>query len=146
MRAESAGRRRRWPVAAALVVALGTLAGCSAVHESLGTSDAPCYIALPTASKAVERTGHLAGVRLKKVSSLKPIALLEKALDDAGITSGRVCLVAFTGDFSASAVAHPRGRLTGHLAVVILRYPDGKLVSTVLFARLPTNFGHSHLG
>jgi hypothetical protein len=146
MRGESAGRRRRWPVVAALVVALGTLAGCSTVHESLGTSDAPCYIALPTASKAVDRTGHLDGVRLRKVSSLKSIAALEKALEDAAIKSGRVCLVAFTGDFSASAVAHPSGRMTGHLAVVILRYPNGKLVSTVLFSKLPTNFGHSHLG
>jgi hypothetical protein len=146
MTAGSVGRRRRWPVVAALAVALGTLAGCSTVHESLGTSDAPCYIALPTATKAVDRTGHLVGVRLKKVSSLTSIGRLEDAIQDAGIDSGSVCLVAFKGNFSASSVSHPSGRTSGHLAVVVLRYPDGKLVATVLFRRLPTNFGHSHLG
>ncbi len=139
-------RRRRWGAVGALVVALGPLAGCSSVHQSLGTSDAPCYIALPTASKAVGRTGHLEGVRLKKVSALKSVGRLENALEEAGIHSGSVCLVAFKGTFSASSVSHPSGRPAGHLAVVVLRYPDGKLVSTVLFRRLPTNFGHSHLG
>jgi hypothetical protein len=116
------------------------------VHETLGTSDAPCYVALPTASQAVGRVGHLDGVRLMKVSSLKTFPRLETAVKDAGIKSGRVCLVAFTGDFSASSVPHALGRTSGRLAVVVLRYPNGQLVSTVLFRRLPTHFGHSHLG
>jgi len=139
-------RRRGWRGAAALAVAASSLlAGCSTLHQSLGTSDSPCYVALPTATAAVGEKGHFAGVRLLKVRSL-PYQHLKSALHDAGLDSGRVCLVAFTGTFSSSAVSHPSGLGSGHLAVVILRYPDGKLVATVLLHRLPTRFRHSHLG
>jgi hypothetical protein len=128
-----------------VVAASSLLAGCSTLHQSLGTSDSPCYVALPTATAAVGQTGHFAGVRLMKASSL-PYAHLQSALHDAGVDSGRVCLVAFTGTFSSSAVSHPSGLEHGHLAVVILRYPDGELVATVLLHRLPARFRHSHLG
>jgi hypothetical protein len=131
--------------AVALAVALSTLAACSAGRSSLGTSSGPCYVALPTASGAVGQSGHLDGVRLMKVSSIN-YPLLRSALRQADVTSGRVCLVAFTGSFSSASVADPRGTTAGHAAVVVLRYPDGRLVATVLFARLPTHFGHSHFG
>jgi hypothetical protein len=72
--------------------------------------------------------------------------MLDEALDNLGIRSGRVCLVAFSGNFTADSVSDPAGRDSGHLAVVVLRYPSGSLVATVLFRRLPTRFGHSHLG
>jgi hypothetical protein len=144
--------RRRTARARRLVAALflclsagGLSAACSAGRESLGTSDAPCYVALPTATKAVGPAAHLLGVRLFKVGSV-PYRLLGEALDTAGVTSGRVCLVAFSGTFSAGSVEHPAGRRTGKLAVVILRYPSGTLIATVLFHHLPTRFGHSHLG
>ena len=139
-------RARRGLGALALALCLGVgAAACSAGRESLGTSDAPCYVALPTASQAVGSHGHLVGVRLFKVGSVT-YRLLDHALDAAGVTSGRVCLVAFSGDFSAASVAHPAGRSTGKLAVVILRYPSGTVIATVLFLHLPTRFGHSHLG
>ena len=100
-------RRRGWRGAAALAVAASSLlAGCSTLHQSLGTSDSPCYVALPTATAAVGEKGHFAGVRLLKVRSL-PYQHLRSALHDAGLDSGRVCLVAFTGTFSSSAVSHP---------------------------------------
>jgi hypothetical protein len=128
-----------------MALGIGSLAaGCSTVHESLGTSDAPCYVALPTASAAVGKAAHFDGVRLMKVSSVK-YPRLALVLKQAGVDSGQVCLVAFTGTFSLSSVSHPSGRANGHLAVVVLRYPDGKLVSTVVLRRLPTRFGHSHL-
>jgi hypothetical protein len=142
------GRRERrvgW-LGAVVALALGSvLAGCSTVHESLGTSDSPCYLALPTAKAAVGPSGHFEGVRLMKVHSLT-YARLESAVKSAGVDSGQVCLVAFSGNFSSTSVSHPSGRANGRLAVVVLRYPDGKLIATVLFRRLPTHFTHSHVG
>ncbi len=138
--------RRAVAAAAGLAMALGTLAGCSSFHQTLGTTDAPCYVTLPTANKAVGSEGELAGVQLRKVASLASLRRLDETLVAAGITTGRVCLVAFTGHFSATRVSHPSGRPEGKLAVVILRYPDGRLISTVIFRKLPTHFGHSHLG
>jgi hypothetical protein len=87
----------------------------------------------------------LVGVRLLKVPAVT-YRLLDEALDSAGIDSGQVCLVAFSGNYTADSVSQPAGRDQGHLAVVVLRYPSGSLVATVLFHRLPTRFGHSHLG
>jgi hypothetical protein len=121
------------------------LAGCSTVHESLGTSDGPCYLALPTATAAVGPKSHFDGVRLIKVHSLN-VPHIQAVVKRAGLTSGQVCLVAFTGNFSSTSVSHPSGRASGRLAVVVLRYPDGQLISTVLFRRLPTHFHHSHVG
>jgi hypothetical protein len=139
------GRLARWALAAALGLSVLGLAGCSAGRENLGTSDAPCYIALPTAAEAVGSHGRLIGVRLESVPTVT-YRRLDAALDRAGVRSGRVCLVAYGGTFSSNSVARPQGRPSGHLAVVVLRYPSGTLVATVLFHRLPTRFGHSHLG
>lgn len=141
------GRTRVRAVVAAAALCLsagGLAAGCSAGRSTLGTSDAPCYVALPTAVQAVGSAGHLLGVRLFKVGSVT-YKLLDRAIDEAGLTSGRVCLVAFSGHFAAGNVEHPEGRPSGKLAVVVLRYPSGSLVATVLFLHLPTRFGHTHL-
>ena len=138
-------RRFGWLGVATVALAVSSVvAGCSTVHESLGTSDGPCYLALPVATAAVGPSSHFDGVRLMKVRSVT-YPRLESALKRAGVDSGQVCLVAFTGTFSSTSVSRPSGRLRGHLAVVVLRYPDDKLVSTVLFSRLPTHFGHSHV-
>lgn len=139
-------RARTAVVAAALTIALPLgLSGCSGGRASLGTTNAPCYVALPTAAHAVGATARLDGVRLMKVSAIT-YARLSAALRSADVTDGRVCLVAFKGTFTASTVSDPSGRASGHLAVVVLRYPDGKLIATVLFQHLPTRFGHSHFG
>lgn len=151
MKGSAARRAHRGRVArlhslgAVMALGLGSVvAGCSTVHESLGTSDAPCYIALPTASAAAGKSAHFDGVRLLKASAVK-YPSLTLALSSAGVDSGRVCLVAFTGTFTSASVSHPSSQASGHVAVVVLRYPNGKLVSTVVLARLPTRFGHSHL-
>jgi len=131
---------------AVLVVGLGTtLSACSSVHESLGTSNAPCFVALPTATKAVGPSAHFAGVRLLKVSAVG-YRRLATALQQNGVGSGRVCLVAFTGHFTAESVSDPSGLAAGKFAVVLLRYPSGTLVATVLFRHAPVRFGHSHFG
>lgn len=127
------------------VATLGILGGCSSVHESLGTSDAPCFVALPTATAAVAHTGHLAGVRLFKVSALG-FRRFFAIVGENGVTTGQVCLVAFTGHFTASSVSRPRGHPEGKFAVVVLRYPSGSLVVTILFAHDPVRFSHTHLG
>ena len=139
------GVRRRF-AAAVLVVGLGaTLSACSSVHQSLGTSNAPCFVALPTATQAVGTSAHFAGVRLLKVSAVR-YRRLATALAQNAVVSGRVCLVAFTGQFTAGSVSHPSGRAAGKFAVVLLRYPSGTLVATVLFRHAPVRFGHSHIG
>jgi hypothetical protein len=137
---------RRRLAAAVLVAGIGaTLSACSSVHESLGTSNAPCFVALPTATRAAGSSAHLSGVRLLKVSAVG-YHKLAAALEQNGVESGRVCLVAFTGRFTARSVSHPSGRASGRFAVVLLRYPSGTLVSTVLFGHAPVRFGHSHFG
>jgi hypothetical protein len=141
-----ASRARSLVAAAVLVVAVPLgLAGCSGGRESLGTTNGPCYIALPTASRAVGMSARLDGVRLMKVKAIT-YPRLASALRADHITEGRVCLVAFRGTFSAATVSRPAGRPSGHLAVVALRYPDGKLIATVLFLHFPTPVGHSHFG
>jgi hypothetical protein len=146
-------RRREWvwrwaalPVAAVLL-AVG-LAACSSVRSDLGTTNGPCYVALPAASAAVHGQGHLAGVRLVTVSSLRhvPVIYPVAATMRAGRRVTHVCLVAFTGHFTSGTVDEPHGRPMGHLAVVVLEYQGNELLGTVVFAHPPLRFGHTHLG
>jgi hypothetical protein len=123
----------------------GTLTACSTVHEGLGTSDEPCFSALPTAAQAVGSHGHFDGVRLLKVSAIS-YKKLTADIRAAGTTSGRVCLVAFSGTFTSGEVMAAAGQSSGRFAVVVLTYPKGTLVITVLFRRVPVRFGHTHLG
>ncbi|MGH9044891.1 MAG: hypothetical protein ACRDVP_08700 [Acidimicrobiales bacterium] len=151
----TAGRRRdhgaisKWSarilVLAGVLCACSILAGCSALHENLGTSDAPCYVALPTANKAVQRAGHLDGVKLFRVDSV-PSHLRDRIRARLHPGAARVCLVAFMGHFSPDEVSLPAGRTEGTFAVVVLSYPSGKLIETLLFRRPPLRFLHSHLG
>ena len=57
--------------AAALVLAASLLASCSSARSDLGTTDESCYLALPTAAKAVGGHGHLEGVRKFTFSGLR---------------------------------------------------------------------------
>ncbi len=150
MRAEGSRKHRgRAVAAAALAVAAAiALAGCTSVRNDLGTADSGCYVALPTASSAVGGAGRLLGVRLEGVPALKAdSALLYRAAVSAvGPKVHRVCLVAFTGRFSATKVARPVGGFYGRVAVVELEYPDNRLLATLLVGRDSLPFGHSHLG
>ena len=140
------GRLRRGLSALCVAAVLGgTLGACSTVHEGLGTSDEPCFSILPKAAQAVGSQGHFDGVRLLKVDAI-PYERLTVDIKAAGITSGRVCLVAFSGHFTSTEVMAPEGRAAGRFAVVVLVYPKGTLVATVLFRRVPVRFAHTHLG
>ncbi len=144
--ADGAGRGvGRW-LAACLVGALA-LGGCTSARANLGTSDSPCFVALPAAAAAVHHTGRLVGVRLRTVGSLRGARGVHEVLVAAHDTQGqRVCLVAFSGDYHRADVARPAGRQAGHLAVVVLSYPASTVEGTVILIRAPLEFGHSRLG
>lgn len=145
VRGSSTKRVRRALAAAVVALALGgSLAACSSVHQGLGTSDAACFTALPRAAAAVGSHARFGGVRLLKVSAIpyKTLAAIVRSATSAD----RVCLVDYIGDFTAAKVSHPRGRSTGRFAVVVLTFPKGDLVATVLFRRVPVRFQHTHVG
>jgi hypothetical protein len=141
--------RRKWSSAVCAIVVGAAIvagtAGCSAVRESLGTSDSPCYVALPKATSAVPPNARFYGVRLLKVPAVAVVDI-HRALDTADVKSGRVCLVGFTGHFTATNVTRPSGRGAGPFAVVVLTYPGQRLISTVVFGGAPVRFSHTHLG
>ncbi|HLN15114.1 MAG TPA: hypothetical protein VK277_00055 [Acidimicrobiales bacterium] len=146
-------RRREWwgrrPGAAILGLAAGAalLAGCTAVRNDLGTSNGPCYVALPAATAAVHGQGSLVGVRLENVSALTHLHAIYRTahVEENGKPVQRVCLVAFSGHFRSSSVHLPKGRKRGKLAVVVVEYPDNRVLGTVIIRRFPVHFGHSHL-
>lgn len=140
-------RRRRYVRCAAVavaVVAASSLAGCTAGRSELGTGSSSCYLAIPKAVTAVHGEGHLAGLLLRSVASLKSTGLLYDPAHSARVP--RVCLVAFTGRFTARRVQRPVGHGTGRLAVVELAYPNGRVLVTLIAHHLPLPFGHTHIG
>jgi hypothetical protein len=125
----------------------GLFAGCTTARSSLGTSDSSCYLALTTATRAVGAHGHLLGVQSYSLSTLRkqaPSLIRDVATKEPG--SASVCVIAFTGRFSAGSVSDPRGRTSGRLAVVITTKPGNHLLGTVIFTHAPLHFGHSHAG
>lgn len=131
----------------ALCLALSGLAGCSIARNNLGTTNSGCYISLPAAVRAVHGSGHLAGVRLVSVRSLRRSAPdIYRLATQPRPAVQRVCLVAFHGHFRASDVTRPRGVPAGRVAVAVLEYPDNRLLGTVILVRPPVHFGHTHLG
>jgi hypothetical protein len=95
----------------------------------------------------VRHQGKLLGARLVAVKDLRPRteAVVYRAAQ-SGTKVKRVCLVAFKGSYSTSTVEHPFGEAQGQLAIVVIEYPNSHLLGTVLVARLPNRFGHTHLG
>jgi hypothetical protein len=139
-------RRLAGALAGSLLLA-SVLAGCSSARSSLGTSDSSCYVALPTATKAIGGHGRLLGVHLFTLASLRHRApQLFKALAPGRDDSERVCVVAFAGVFTQAMVSHPRGRSSGRLAVVVATNPGNDVLGTVIFTRPPLHFGHPHIG
>ncbi len=123
------------------------LAACTAEHASLGTGSSPCFLALPAAADAVGHRGHLDGVRLVPASSIHAHTRLRALLDRrAGGPVGDVCLVAYTGDFTAATVERPAGSAAGHDAMVVLTTPHTRLLATVVLERLPVRFRHPVVG
>jgi hypothetical protein len=140
-------RRRLFTGTAGCALLAGLLAGCTSARSNLGTSDSSCYLALPTATKAVGSHGHLFGVQKFSLSVLRKKAPhLVQDLATKARGSDTVCIIAFTGEFSAGSVSKPHGRASGHLAVVVSTTPGNHLLGTVIFTRAPLHFGHSHAG
>jgi hypothetical protein len=139
-------RSVQWSGRVAAVLVLAVLAGCTSARSSLGTSDSPCYQALPSAVASVRHTGRLVGVDLTSLKRLDqespPIA---RALG-GGRSPERVCTIAFAGRFEAGSVADPRGRTTGHFAVVVLTNPADSVLGTVILDHAPFRFGHPFVG
>ena len=128
---------------AGLLIAASLLAACSAARTGQGTTDESCYLALPTAAKAVGGHGHLAGVRKFSLSGLHGVAprLYGQLVDD--VPKGQsVCLAAYTGHFNASAVTEPLGRPSGTHAVAVVTTPGNQVLGTLILNKLPVRFQH----
>jgi len=139
------GGRSRWWATVALVAALA--GGCSSGRSDLGTSNGPCYVALPAATTAVHGKGNLVGVHRATVVGLHRSESLYEVASRGGRSGGsQVCLVAWSGHFRADQVDQPAGRATGRLAVVVVTYPGNQVQGTVLLRRFPIEFGHARLG
>jgi hypothetical protein len=138
-------RNRVASLAAALVLAATLLASCSTARSDFGTTDASCYLALPTASKAVGGHGHLEGVRKYTLSSLRNVAprLYNRLANDVSKKQG-VCVAGYSGRFTSSEVAKPLGHLSGTLAVAVVTTPGNKLLGTLILTKLPVRFQHTH--
>jgi hypothetical protein len=137
-------------VAAGALVALtaGTLAACSPLRSSLGTTNGPCYVALPRATSAVHDHGHLVGVRLVSVDTLRTVAppVYAVAVAPPPLRPRHVCLVAYSGGFSSGSVRDPHGAPEGPDAIVVLLYPGNRVLGTIIVTHIPLEFGHAHLG
>jgi hypothetical protein len=134
-------------VVASCVLIGGVLGGCSTIRTNLGTSDSACYLALPAASRAVHAEGKLAGVHLFTLAHLRSAApKLSGRLTIPRPPPSKVCVIEFTGRFTAASVAKPLASPSGRLAVVVLTNPSNRLLGTVLLDHAPLNFQHAHLG
>jgi hypothetical protein len=132
-------------LAAALVLAAMLLASCSSARTDFGTTDASCYLELPTASQAVGGHGHLEGVRKYTLSGLRNVAprLYDRLAKDVPKKQG-VCIAGYTGHFTASEVSKAMGKPSGTLAVAVVTTPGNKLLGTLVLTKLPVRFQHTH--
>jgi hypothetical protein len=131
--------------ACAALLGASVFAGCTSARSGLGTTDESCYLALPTASKAVGGHGHLTGIRKYRVADMKTLApRLYNYLADQAPRSQVICLAGYTGNFSKTMVEKPIGRATGKLAVVVVTSPQNKVLGTLILKKLPVRFQHTH--
>ena len=148
-------RRLHKPLALAGSVAV-TAAGqgaCGAGRDGLGTNAGPCFMALPTAKRAVGGHGSLAGVRLVDVSRFTarngPAMYALLSLLPVRPTHD-VCLVAYTGSFTPGQVEQPLGPLppggAGRYAIAVVTTPKPGLLGTFVVRHEPLNFTRLHVG
>ncbi|HEX3839224.1 MAG TPA: hypothetical protein VHU85_00385 [Acidimicrobiales bacterium] len=130
---------------AAGLLATALLAGCTSARSNLGTTDSACFLALPSATKAVGAHSKFIGVHLYTLASLRKNAPhLYETLPSQPASNQRICAIAFMGTFTKTSVSHPLGLASGTVAVVVLKTPSNQLLGTVLFNHAPVRFGHSH--
>jgi hypothetical protein len=138
-------RGRAAALTAAFAVSASLLASCSSARIDVGTSDESCYLALPTAAKAVGGHGQLEGVRKYSLSSLRSAAprLYQRLADDVPGKQS-ICVAGYTGHFTRSEVSKPLGRPAGTLAVAVVTTPANELLGTLILTKLPLRFQHTH--
>jgi hypothetical protein len=140
-------RVRAVALATALVLAATLMASCSSARSDLGSTGASpsCYLALPTASKAVGGHGHLEGIRKYTLNGLRTVAprLYRRLADDLSKKQG-VCVAGYTGHFTAGEVQKPLGRPSGTLAVPVVTTPGNTLLGTLILSKLPVRFQQTH--
>ena len=137
----------------AAVVATAGLSACGTGRNVLGTSTSPCFVALPTAKRAVHGHGSLAGVRLVDTARLtgasgRPLRRL------LGMLPARpprdVCVVAYAGKFTLGQVERPTGRPpssgTGRYAIVFVGFSKSNLLGTFVVPHEPLAFARLHVG
>lgn len=135
--------RRAAAATAAITLAASLLAACSSARTDIGTTDESCYLALPTAAKAVGGHAHLEGVRKYSLSGVKSVAPRLYGHLAKDVPKGKsVCLAAYSGHFTQSSVSKPLGRDAGKLAVVVVAVPGNRLLGTLILAKLPLRFQH----
>lgn len=141
----TSARTRVAALAAPLILAATLLASCSTARSDFGTTDASCYLALPTAAKAVGGHGQLEGVRKYTLSSLRNVAprLYKRLATDVSKKQG-VCVAGYSGHFTSSEVSKAMGDPSGTLAVAVVTTPGNKLLGTLILTKLPVRFQHTH--
>lgn len=141
-----AGRAVALPIA--LVLSAALISGCTASRNGLSTHDSACFRVYPEAYAAVQHHGHFAGTRYMGPRAL--VVELPHVVVPAAISASfkmATCLVAFTGQFSVSNVEKgwSPGGGPGHIAIVIIRQRDLRLVSTVVLGRIPPRLVFAHI-
>jgi hypothetical protein len=137
-------RTRVGAVVAGVLLAASLLASCSSARTDSGTAADSCYLALPTAAKAVGGHGHLEGVRMYSLSDLRSIAprLYGRLADDVSKKQA-ICIAGYSGHFTASEVSKPLGHPSGKLAVAVVTTPGNHLLGTLILSRIPVRFQHT---
>ena len=118
------------------------LTACSAARADLGTTDESCYLALPTAAKAVGGHAHLAGVRKYTLAGLRGVAprLYGRMADDMP-KNRDVCLAAYTGTSPVVRRQAARARRR-HARRGRRHHPGSDLLGTLILNKLPVRFQH----
>jgi len=148
--------RRQLALAVSVAVMVAGTGGCGAGRNILGTNTGPCFMALPTARRAVEARGKLAGVRLvdiPRLTSAPGDRAVRALLDLIAVPLPRdVCLVAYAGSFTLSQVEQPTGLLlpgpggAGQYAIAVVTAPTSVLLGTFVVQHLPLDFTRTHVG
>ena len=137
-------RTRAGALAGCLVLAASLLASCSSARTDSGTAADSCYLALPTAAKAVGGHGHLEGVRKYSLNNLHSIApkLYGRLADDVPKKQA-ICIAGYSGHFTSSEVSKPLGHPSGTLAVAVVTTPGNHLLGTLVLSKIPVRFQHT---
>ncbi|HVT42342.1 MAG TPA: hypothetical protein VHD39_05115 [Acidimicrobiales bacterium] len=135
--------RRVTTAVAILTLCASLLVACSSARTDIGTTDESCYLALPTAAKAVGGHAHFEGVRKYSLNGMKGVAPRLYGHLAKDVPKGKsVCLAAYSGHFTSDSVDKPLGRSAGKLAVVVVAVPGNRLLGTLILEKLPVRFQH----